>query len=156
VLESTSGIVIPPVTTLALYAQIFLLGIGVVLSLLWVREPEKDYDIWLGASVAVLAVLEFVKRRVEEPNSKPEKKVIAQTLRDALNAQKEAEKRAAEEERLLAEQKKVQPPPPTQRDIEIARFTKIISLRSEVESRLRSKGIDDTGRSLPNSWPTCP
>ena len=124
---------------------------GVVLAILWVREPERHYDAWLGVSVAILAVLEFLKRTVEAPELKAEARdQIASGLRQALETYKEAEKRAAEQERALAEKQRNQPPAPTKQDQEIARFSKIISLRSEVESRLREyarlKGVDDTGK----------
>lgn len=139
--------------TLLTYCQVFLLGIGVVLAVLWVREEQHRYDAWLAASVAILALLEFLKHRIEKPELSPEQlKQMNDLFRKQLESFAQAQRQAAEQERL-AKEKNIPVPVQTPKEAQVARFTRIIERRNEVESKMReyakAKGIKDDGKKAP-------
>lgn len=130
--------------------QLMLLGAGIILAVLWVREPDRHYDAWLGVSVAVLALLEFVKRKVEEPHDKEkQKELIEQAMAKGLTTYDDAKRIAAEQDKLRAAQDARERERPIV-DPLVEKYKRIVGFRLSVESKIREYaklcGIEESAK----------
>lgn len=133
--------------------QLILLGVGILLAILWVREPDRHYDAWLGVSVAVLALLESAKKKVDEPHDKEkQKELIEKAIANGLTTYDDAKRIAAEQDRLRATRDAKEHEQPVV-DPMREKYKTIIGFRSSVESKIREyaklRGIEEAGKTPP-------
>ena len=152
-------------TTVLRYVQAILLTAGVVLAVQWARHPDQHYDAWLGVSVAIVPLLELAKRKFDEPHDKKaQKEIVEGSVRQALKDYEDAKNLAAEQKKSQAAQAAKERERPTV-DPMLEKYTKIVALRSNLESRMQEyaklRGIEPAGKSpsellglltMPDSW----
>ncbi|MGH7984168.1 MAG: hypothetical protein ACREFF_13655 [Candidatus Udaeobacter sp.] len=124
--------------------QLILLLAGVGFAVAWAAHPEGHYDIPLAISVALAALLEFVKRLVkEEPEKKAAEKERQRWL-DAINALAAAQKQAQTESTSSPER-----PAKSAPVAEVDPIAIVVTARQRVESLIREYALaterDSTG-----------
>ncbi len=121
--------------------QVLLLAAGIALGVLWYRHPHEDFDALLGISVAILAALEYIKRKViDDPemrqlaNSIEQQTALLNTIQQKQN-QMQAAAGAGSPTSQTAEA-------PTTKPVALAKdpIEQAVTIRSEIERRLIQYG----------------
>ncbi len=118
--------------------RFLLIAAGIVFAVEWWLHPDHHYDILLGISVAVLALVEFLRGLWESKKKKDAEQEATQAtqgLNDKLDAALAALKTAQTKAQL--EPPKLTTSPAPSEDPKAKRFTAILELRKKIEQLIR-------------------
>jgi len=134
--------------------RFLLIGAGIVFAVEWWRHPDHHYDILLGISVAVVALVEFLRGLWESRRERQTSDRAAGEAKQAnaeLNAKLDAalESFQAALSKAQTQSPRAATPPAPAEDPQAKRFRAIIEQRQQIEKLIRDyakqTGADSSG-----------
>jgi hypothetical protein len=136
--------------------EFLLAAAGIVFAVDWYRYPEHGYDKLLAISVAVLALVDILRRQFkdepEQEGEKKDRKDFEEKIRKALDTLNEAVRKTAQTAQTAQPVPSITPAVKLPHEDPAGKeFSAILNFREQIDTRLKEyaklRHVDVTGRS---------